>query len=106
VAAGSCASLAWATMDNLKSFKATYVPAEGKTYSCKTCHLNAIGKKGELNAYGSALQKLKGAGNAKQLTKADYQAVEKLDSDADGASNLDEITVGTNPGDPTSVPKK
>ena len=53
---------AWATIDNLKAFKQAY---PGRTaVSCKTCHQGIVGKRGDLNAYGLALQKLKGAGNA------------------------------------------
>ena len=100
------ADAAWATMDNLKTFKQAYPPQEGKTYSCKVCHLNAIGKKGELNAYGLELQKLKGEGNAKALTKEDIESVGKKDADGDGVSNADEIKAGTGPGDPKSFPPK
>lgn len=97
-------SEAWATIDNLKSFKQTYPGKEPKAYSCKVCHLGAIGKKGDLNAYGLALQKLKAPADAKKLTEKDFKAIEKVDADKDGASNLDEITAGTFPGDPVSVP--
>ena len=90
---------AGATMDNLKSFKEAY---PGKAAGCKACHGGAIGRKGDLNAYGQALQKSKAPGDAKKLTKQDYQAVEKTDADADGVSNLDEINKGTGPGDPAS----
>ena len=93
---------AWATMDNLKSLKEAY---PGKTAACKECHLGAIGKTGDLNAYGLALQKAKADG-AKKLTPADYKAIETQDADQDGASNLDEINAGTNPGDPASTPAK
>ena len=41
------ASPAWATLENLKSFKEAY-PV--KSVTCKTCHESAIGKKGDLNA--------------------------------------------------------
>ncbi|GEM_PF-2022980 len=102
------AGTAWATIDNVKSFKAAYPGKEAKAYSCKTCHQNAMGKKGDLNAYGVALQALslqpKAPVDAKKLTEADYRAIEKDDADKDGASNLDEITAGTAPGDPASVP--
>lgn len=33
------------------------------------------------------------------------RAIEKLDSDKDGASNIVEIRAGTHPGDPKSKPK-
>ena len=94
---------AWATIDNLKSYKAAYPGKEPKAYSCKVCHEGAIGKKDNLNAYGLALQKYKAAA-AKKLTEEDYRAVEKEDADKDGVSNLDEINAGTAPGDPSSTP--
>lgn len=95
---------AWATMANFKTFKETYPGKEPKYYSCKVCHQGAIGKKGDLNAYGLALQKSKAPTDAKKLTEADFRAVEKDDADNDGVSNGDEITAGTFPGDPASVP--
>lgn len=95
---------AWATLANHKSFKAAYPDKDAKVYSCKTCHLNAIGKKGEHNAYGAALQQLTGAGKAMDLTVENYRAIEQDDADADGASTLHEINAGTNPGDPASTP--
>jgi len=96
---------AWATLDNLKSFKEAYPGKEPKAYSCKICHLNAIGKKGDLNAYGLALQASKAAVGAKKLTVEDYQAIDAEDADADGASNLEELTAGTDASDPASVPE-
>ena len=102
----SQATPAWATLDNFKTFKEAYPGKEAKAYSCKICHLNAMGKKGELNAYGLALQKLKAPADAKKLTGEDIRALEKDDADKDGASNLDEINAGTAPGDSASIPKK
>lgn len=101
----SQAGPAWATLENLKTFKQAYSDKDTKSYSCKVCHLNAIGKKGEMNPYGAVLQQLTGEGNAKALTVEDLRAVEKDDADQDGVSNLDEITAGTSPGDATSLPK-
>src|SRR3989338_10016973 len=85
------AESAWATIDNLKSYKQAYPGQEPKAYSCKVCHQGIMGKKGDLNAYGLALQTLKGEGNAKKLTEEDLRAVEQDDADEDGAANLDEI---------------
>lgn len=95
---GTLATPAWATLDNHKSFKQAY--PDMKAVSCKTCHNAAVGKKGDLNAYGAALQKLKGEGNAKKLTVEDYRAIEQDDADGDGASNADELKGGKHPGDP------
>ena len=98
-------SPAWATMDNLKAFKQVYPPKAGQAApGCKVCHQSLIGKKGDLNAYGLALQKSKASADAKKITAADLKAIEKEDSDKDGVSNLDEINAGTSPGDPTSIP--
>ena len=96
---------AWATLENLKTFKQAYPSKEPKTYSCKICHQGFLGKKDNLNAYGLAMQKLKAPADAKKLTPDDLKAVEKEDSDNDGASNLDELNAGTAPGDPASVPQ-
>ena len=98
------AQTSWGTIENLKSFKKTYFDKSNTTYTCKTCHKSAVGKKGDLNAYGLALQKLKAPADAKKLTEADFREIEKEDADQDGASNLDEINAGTNPGDPLSLP--
>jgi len=97
-------SAAWATIENLKSFKQTYPGKDPTYYSCKICHQAAVGRKGNLNAYGLALQKSKAPADAKELTKQDFRAIEKEDADGDGVSNIDEINAGTAPGDPTSVP--
>ena len=105
VVALSLGGVAWATIDNMKSYKAAYPGKDPKAYSCKVCHNAAIGKKGDLNAYGEALQKSKAPADAKKLTVDDYRAIESEDADGDGASNLAEITAGTNPSDPASVPE-
>lgn len=99
-------SPAWATIDNLKSYKAAYPGKDAKAYSCKVCHQSAIGKKGDLNAYGLALQKLQIPVDPKKLKPEDYKAAEASDADGDGASNLDELTGGTDPADPKSAPAK
>ena len=50
------AAPAWATAPNLVSFKKAYPAAQG--ISCKTCHQNAVGRKGDLNPYGLAVELL------------------------------------------------
>ena len=92
---------AGATMSNFKTFKQAYPDA--KSVSCKMCHQNPIGKKGDLNPYGLALQTHKAPADAKSLTMDEIRAVEQEDADGDGASNLEEIKAGTLPGDPNSV---
>ena len=67
-------SAAWATLDNLKTYKQAY-PDKAAKASCKTCHQDAIGKKGNLNAYGLALQQSKAPADAKKLTTEEIEAV-------------------------------
>lgn len=67
---------------------------------CAVCHVK--GK--ELNAYGKDIEKEMQARKTKDLTVEILRAVEKLDSDKDGASNGDELKAGTLPGDPKSKP--
>jgi hypothetical protein len=95
---------AWATMDNLKSFKQAYPGKDAKAYSCKVCHQGALGKTTDLNAYGLELQKLQVPANSKKLTVDDYKVAEAGDADADGASNGAELQAGTSPADPASTP--
>jgi len=61
--------------------------------SCITCHYQTDGKGGE-NAYG-----LDYRNNARN-----FAAIEPLDSDRDGFTNLEEINAGSFPGDPNSQP--
>lgn len=68
---------------------------------CTTCHVKPLPKKDDHahNPYGTDLAKT--IAGRKGATP-DFAAVEGLDSDGDGAKNLDEIRKGTNPGDPKS----
>jgi len=61
--------------------------------SCITCHNQIDGKGGE-NGYGTAY---KNSGR-------DFVAIEQLDSDGDGFTNIAEISAGFFPGDPSSKP--
>jgi len=103
VAMFGVAQPAGATIDNQKSFKQAY---PGKTVTCKACHNSAIGKPGDLNTYGQALQKLKAPVDTKKLKPEDYKAVEAGDADGDGAPNGKELEAGTDPADPQSKPAK
>ncbi|MGK5083767.1 hypothetical protein WDW37_10730 [Bdellovibrionota bacterium FG-1] len=76
----------------MMAFKATY-PTTKLAVNCKVCHTTPP----QLNPYGLDVQKTKAADG-----KFDFKTIESLDSDADGVSNLDEINVGTNPGDKDS----
>lgn len=61
--------------------------------SCITCHVNPDGK-GGVNAYG---------GHWKAYGQ-NFAAIEALDSDADGFSNIEEILAASWPGDAGSTP--
>jgi hypothetical protein len=61
--------------------------------SCITCHHQVDGKGGE-NAYALDYRN----------NRHDFAAIEPLDSDNDGFTNLAEINAGTFPGDPASKP--
>jgi hypothetical protein len=89
------AGSAIATVDLQKQMASKYPDAKPK---CATCHVKPKPKKGEadVNAYGKDLLATKKDG------KFDFAKIEKLDSDKDGVSNIDEIKKGTNPGDPAS----
>jgi len=97
------ASPAWATIDNLKTYKAAYPDKPPKDISCKTCHQSPIGRKDNLNEYGQALQHFKAPADAKRLALEDFKALDE-DPDQDGASTLQELLAGTDPVDPNSVP--
>ena len=94
----------WATLDNFKSYKAAYPGKDPKLATCKVCHEHPIGKATDLNAYGKALQQFKGEPGAKKLTAEDYQAFDAADTDADGATNAQELNTGTDPLNPASAP--
>ena len=81
-----------ATMDDQKAFSAKYPDAKALA-KCATCHTAAMPKKGaaDLNGYGKDLKEKGGS-------PIDFAKVEALDSDGDGAKNIDEIKAGTNPG--------
>jgi len=80
-----------------KAFLAKYGVATGtKLAKCGTCH---TAKAPALNPYGKDLK----AAQAK-AAHAKFEAVEKRDSDQDGAPNLAEIKALTLPGDPKDKP--
>ena len=89
----------------LKVFDETYKPAkESQLFKgkCLACHTAMKTKKNPLNPYG---QDLKAAlAGSKKLTAEVLHKIDELDSDKDGAKNIDEIKAGTMPGDPKSVP--
>ncbi len=86
---------------DLDLFKATYSPKEGTPLAgaaCLTCHAKMPPSK-DLNPYGKDY-----LGKTSRDAAA-LKAIENLDSDKDGATNIVEIRAGTLPGDPASKPK-
>jgi hypothetical protein len=83
-------------------FKGLYAPKDATPLAkagCVVCHA-AMPPTKALNAYGADYLKQKTRDNAA------LRAIEKLDSDKDGATNIQEITAGTLPGDPASKPAR
>ena len=74
------------------SFNSTYGTAGTALNSCTLCHPG--GSTGQLNAYGTAYKN----------SNYNFAAIENIDSDGDGYTNLAEITARTFPGDATSHP--
>ena len=92
--AGLLASVAaQATPRSLKAFKARYPAAADSLGRCGTCHNADVP---ELNHYGTALK----------IAGLDFAKTDSLDSDHDGAINVEEIKLLTLPGDSLSVPPK
>lgn len=91
------ALMVWATAPMGKVFTTKYgIKPTSKLAAakCGVCHVGSKG--GKLNPYGIALKTK--MGKSKKLTPAILSAVEKLDSDKDGKSNLAEIKGDSNPG--------
>lgn len=82
-----------------KTFDTTYKIEKtsklGKA-GCALCHTTAKG--GKLNPYGEDLKKVLTAAKTKKLTAEFLKKVEKLDSDKDGKTNIEEIKAGRYPG--------
>lgn len=94
---------AFALPKDAETFKELYKPKDGSALAsagCLVCHDKMPPTKTGLNPYGADLvkQKTRDAGG--------FKAIENLDSDKDGFSNIAEIQAGTLPGDPASKPAK
>ncbi|HKN91206.1 MAG TPA: thrombospondin type 3 repeat-containing protein [Acidimicrobiia bacterium] len=79
--------------DYLAEFNKKYDTRGSKLDSCNTCHTTPQDAQ-HLNPYGADFGK----------HNHDFGAIEPLDSDGDGFSNIDEIKAGTFPGDPNDNP--
>lgn len=80
------ATSALATPGYLKRFNAKYHTAGTRLNSCKVCHTSPP----TLNPYGQAFAK----------SGFNFAAIERLDSDGDGISNIKEIRARRFPGIP------
>ena len=87
-------SPAQSTPEYMGKFNAKYNTRGSKLDSCMTCHTSQAGGAENVNAYGADFGK----------NNHDFGAVEGLDSDGDGFSNIDEIKAETFPGDKNDNP--
>lgn len=81
----------------LPSYRRLWEKKYGYATSCTLCHSKGGGS--QVNSYGSDFQRF-------GMTAAAFGAIEKRDSDKDGALNIDEIKAKANPGDFLSTPQK
>jgi hypothetical protein len=109
VAVAGLTTLAAAKATDVGTFRTTYGShiKDGsdlaKAMPCLVCHDKMPATKTGLNPYGMDVGK---AAAGKPVDAKVLAAVERMDSDKDGVSNIDEIRAGTHPGDPNSKPKK
>jgi hypothetical protein len=82
--------IAMARPDFMDAFRSTYPNADPVLNNCNLCHTNVPA----LNPYGSDFRQ----------GGQDFIAIEGLDSDGDGFTNIEEIDVGSFPGNPEDVP--
>lgn len=96
------AAMAFAKPAFVKDFDTTYgikkTSALGQA-KCGACHTGMTKK---LNSYGIDLQKAVKASGGTALNAAVMKKVDGIDSDKDGAKNVDELKAGTLPGDAKS----
>jgi hypothetical protein len=96
------AAVAVALPSDQMVFQETYAPKEGTALAragCLVCHAKTPPTK-DLNPYGRDYL------SKKTRDAAALKAIENLDSDKDGFTNIAEIRAGTLPGDPSSKPSK
>lgn len=84
-------SVAYGLSSYLTSFNATYGTSGTALSTCSLCHPG--GDTSQFNPYG-----------LDYANAGSFAAIESLDSDGDGFTNIDEIRAGTFPGDATSHP--
>lgn len=86
-------SPARAVPDHLNAFNQKYGTAGSRLDGCTTCHTGTPDAD-HLNDYALAFRD----------ADHDFAAIEPLDSDGDGSTNIDEINARTFPGDPNDHP--
>jgi hypothetical protein len=69
-------------------------------HGCMLCHVDVKAKPKAMTPYGADYKAAKGKTPAEK-----FAAIEKLDSDKDKFTNIEEIKAGSNPADPKSTPK-
>jgi hypothetical protein len=82
--------VAYASSGYLNTFNNTYGTSTTRLNTCSVCHTNTPA----CNSYGNSFAN----------SGHNYQAIEPVDSDGDGFSNMGEIRAITFPGDPASKP--
>lgn len=89
------AAMALATFTSVftKTYSVAKDSALGKA-NCAVCHASTRG--GKLNAYGTDIKKA--MKSEKKMTAAHLKAVEGLDSNKNGKTNLEDIKANVNPG--------
>ena len=98
LALGSFAASHTSGFGNYKSaLVSKYALAGTKLDDCTTCHNPDFSR----NPFGQAVEGQLGQGNDIDTALTN---VESLDSDGDGASNIDELNAGTFPGDASDAP--
>ncbi len=99
------ASPSWASLNFPQHLIQTY-DWGGQPSECTLCHTNNNGGAGTITKpFGNALKSngLAGVGNTASLDAA-ILALGDTDSDGDGASDVDELTLSGDPNDPAVIP--